>query len=72
MQMYCTFVLFVNQHFSGLPASWTHCIKVDENADFEVLANNPLTWGGYLAIMLEQLDSTLTTWFAIFPRSGTE
>jgi hypothetical protein len=25
MQMYCTFVLFVNQHFSGLPASETHC-----------------------------------------------
>jgi hypothetical protein len=27
MQMYCTFVLFVNQHFPGLPASGTHCIK---------------------------------------------
>jgi hypothetical protein len=26
MQMYCTFVLFVNQHFSGLPASGMHCI----------------------------------------------
>jgi hypothetical protein len=26
MQMYCTFVLFVNQHFLGLPASETHCI----------------------------------------------
>jgi hypothetical protein len=26
MQMYCTFVLFVNQHFPGLPASETHCI----------------------------------------------
>jgi hypothetical protein len=26
MQMYCTFVLFVNQHFPGLPASGTHCI----------------------------------------------
>jgi hypothetical protein len=25
MQMYCTFVLFVNQHFSGLPTSGTHC-----------------------------------------------
>jgi hypothetical protein len=25
MQMYCTFVLFVNQHFPGLPASETHC-----------------------------------------------
>jgi hypothetical protein len=24
--MYCTFVLFVNQHFPGLPASGTHCI----------------------------------------------
>jgi hypothetical protein len=24
--MYCTFVLFVNQHFLGLPASGTHCI----------------------------------------------
>jgi hypothetical protein len=26
MQMYCTFVLFVNQHFPGLPASGTHCM----------------------------------------------
>jgi hypothetical protein len=26
MQIYCTFVLFVNQHFPGLPASGTHCI----------------------------------------------
>jgi hypothetical protein len=26
VQMYCTFVLFVNQHFPGLPASGTHCI----------------------------------------------
>jgi hypothetical protein len=26
MQMYCTFVLFVNQHFLGLPTSGTHCI----------------------------------------------
>jgi hypothetical protein len=25
MQMYCTFVLFVNQHFPGLPESGTHC-----------------------------------------------
>jgi hypothetical protein len=28
MQMYCTFVLFVNQHFRGLPASETHCINI--------------------------------------------
>jgi hypothetical protein len=26
-QMYCTFVLSVNQHFPGLPASGTHCIR---------------------------------------------
>jgi hypothetical protein len=26
MQMYCTFALFVNQHFPGLPTSGTHCI----------------------------------------------
>jgi hypothetical protein len=26
IQMYCTFVLFVNQHLPGLPASGTHCI----------------------------------------------
>jgi hypothetical protein len=26
MQMYCTFVLFVIQHFPGLPASRMHCI----------------------------------------------
>jgi hypothetical protein len=28
MQMYCTFVIFVNQHFPGLPASGTHCISL--------------------------------------------
>jgi hypothetical protein len=28
IQMYCTFVLFVNQHFPGLPASGTHCIRM--------------------------------------------
>jgi hypothetical protein len=27
MQIYCTFVLFVNQHFPWLPASGTHCMK---------------------------------------------
>jgi hypothetical protein len=26
--MYCTFVLFVNKHFTGLPASGTHCIRL--------------------------------------------
>jgi hypothetical protein len=26
MQIYCTFLLFVNQHVLGLPASGTHCI----------------------------------------------
>jgi hypothetical protein len=25
VQMFCTFVLFVNQYFPGLPASETHC-----------------------------------------------
>jgi hypothetical protein len=25
MQMYCTFVHFVNQHFPGLPTSGTRC-----------------------------------------------
>jgi hypothetical protein len=32
MQMYCTFVLFVNHHFPGLPASGTHCtsFKTDQ------------------------------------------
>jgi hypothetical protein len=29
MQTYCTFVLFVNQHFLGLPTSGTHCIIHD-------------------------------------------
>jgi hypothetical protein len=28
IQMYCTFVVFVNQHFLGLPVSGTHCITV--------------------------------------------
>jgi hypothetical protein len=28
MQMYCTFVAFVNQHFPGLPTSGTHCIMI--------------------------------------------
>jgi hypothetical protein len=27
MQMYCTFVLFVNHHFLGLSTSGTHCIN---------------------------------------------
>jgi hypothetical protein len=27
MQLYCTFVLFVNQHFPGPPASGTRCIS---------------------------------------------
>jgi hypothetical protein len=31
MQTYCTFVLFVNQHFQGLPASVTHNISVPLN-----------------------------------------
>jgi hypothetical protein len=31
MQMYCTFFLFGNQHFPGLPASGTHC-RLFENA----------------------------------------
>jgi hypothetical protein len=31
MQMYRTFVLFVNQHFPGLPSSGTHCIMVRNN-----------------------------------------
>jgi hypothetical protein len=32
MQMYCTFVLFVNQYFLGLPASGTHStIVVSKN-----------------------------------------
>jgi hypothetical protein len=35
MQMYCTFVLFVN-HFPGLPASGTHCINLIVIVDSEV------------------------------------
>jgi hypothetical protein len=30
IQMYCAFVLFVNQHFPGLLASGTHCIFIVE------------------------------------------
>jgi hypothetical protein len=40
MQMYCTFVLFINQHFPGLPASGTHCITVtaeEKGADVLIL-----------------------------------
>jgi hypothetical protein len=39
VQIYCTFLHFVNQHFAGLPASGTHCIKkntktlIDANKD---------------------------------------
>jgi hypothetical protein len=33
MQMYCTFVLFVNQHFLGLPTSGTHCILLSTHFD---------------------------------------
>jgi hypothetical protein len=32
IQIYCTFVLSVNQHFLGLPASGTHCINADYTA----------------------------------------
>jgi hypothetical protein len=38
MQMYCTFVLFVNQHFLWLPASGTHCMCLLET----VKAFNPI------------------------------
>jgi hypothetical protein len=27
-QIYCTFLIFVNQHFPGLPASGTHCMYI--------------------------------------------
>jgi hypothetical protein len=33
LQMYCTFVLFENQHFLGLPASGTHCINASLNGE---------------------------------------
>jgi hypothetical protein len=39
MQMYCTFVLFVNQHFPGLPATGTHCII----SDAIIIAVPPMT-----------------------------
>jgi hypothetical protein len=44
MQMYCTFVLFVIQHFPGLPASGTHCI-------YDVLLNWSF-WKGELVMEL--------------------
>jgi hypothetical protein len=40
MQMYCTFVLFVKQHFPGLPASETHCIFLES----WVTSSLPFPW----------------------------
>jgi hypothetical protein len=41
MQMYCTFVLFVNQHFQGLPASGTHCIFKDTRSQGRAIDLKP-------------------------------
>jgi hypothetical protein len=40
IQMYCTSVLFVNQHFPGLPASGTHCTT----ANILLTHNNKVSW----------------------------
>jgi hypothetical protein len=45
MQMYCTFVPFVNQHFPGLPASGTHCIKLDQWDSVFLFANPQMSQG---------------------------
>jgi hypothetical protein len=42
MQIYCTFVLFVNQHFPGLPASGTHCITTDSQSASPSLRQAPI------------------------------
>jgi hypothetical protein len=51
MQMYCTFVLFLNQHFPGLPASGTHCIYI-----FRVAYSFPLLCLVLLQINQRQRD----------------
>jgi hypothetical protein len=38
--MYCTFVLFVNQHFPGLPTSGTHCITQAFEVDTDEVLNS--------------------------------
>jgi hypothetical protein len=44
MQMYCTFVLFVNQHFPGLPVSETHCITNYCQLSVVLLLSNRWQW----------------------------
>jgi hypothetical protein len=46
IQMYCTFVLFVNQHFPELPASETHCTIC------RLLRNHRLSWSLWIADLL--------------------
>jgi hypothetical protein len=53
MQMYCTFVLFVNQHFLGLSASGTHCIKYKCSTDI-LNKNFSVTIGDILQMELLQ------------------
>jgi hypothetical protein len=50
MQMYCTFVLFVNQHFPGLPASGTHCTSPHVPGDHSLVNLKFHTWFVYKAI----------------------
>jgi hypothetical protein len=47
MQMYCTFVLFVNLHFPGLPASGEHCsfwLRIQGNKTILRIVNVHIVW----------------------------
>jgi hypothetical protein len=64
MHMYCTFVLFVNQHFPGLPGSWTHCIMlfwtIHPTMSIFWRRNTPLITGcGHAS---DKVDSGLLQW----------
>jgi hypothetical protein len=67
LQMYCTFVLFVNQHFLGLPASGTHCISFSHN-----LMNCNSSWvkspldENSLQLSVTDINFTLHPYFPFF------
>jgi hypothetical protein len=58
MQMYFTFVLFVNQHFPGLPASGTHCTTrgVIERSwkSLALITHDYLGWSRWIGLVRAQ------------------
>jgi hypothetical protein len=74
MQMYCTFVLFVNQHFPGLPASGTHCI-ISRPAilDLAIKRKVPVTDGNQTPVVKlssAQIAGTIIIFLVLTPCTG--